>query len=107
MAGLQDTPLRIPDVWSATWFRQFVAEVLAKGDVRNAIGAGVTITSNGNSVATISTDSETSGAISAHNADVNAHAAAIGQAILLHTLERDPHPTYGDDTESFAFFMGE
>lgn len=90
MAGLQTHPLRIPDRWDAAWFRTFVVEVLAKADIRNAIGAGVTITSDGNSVATISADAETAGAITAHNADPFAH----DDVINLHVSSSDPHPQY-------------
>lgn len=90
MSGIQKTPLRIPDVWDAAWFRTFVAEVIAKADVRNAIGYGVTITSDGNSVATISADAETAGAISGHNLDPLSHA----QAFAAHRSEADPHPQY-------------
>lgn len=90
MAGIQNTPLRIPDVWDASWFRVFVSEVIAKADVRNAIGQGVTITSNGNSVATISADAETAGAITGHNNDPFAHQAVLD----AHRAESDPHPQY-------------
>ena len=90
MSGIQKTPLRIPDQWSASWFRVFVSEVMAKADVRNAIGYGVTISSDGNSVATISADAETAGAITGHNLDPLAHA----QAFNAHRSEADPHPQY-------------
>ncbi len=90
MSGIQKTPLRIPDVWDAAWFRLFVSEVMAKADVRNAIGYGLTITSDGNSVATISADAETTGAITGHNLDPLAHA----QAFNAHRAESDPHPQY-------------
>jgi hypothetical protein len=90
MAGLQNTPLRIPDQWDAAWFRQFLVENLAKADVRNAVGVGLTITSDGNSVATLSSDAETAGAITAHNADPFAHADVIN----AHVADIDPHPQY-------------
>lgn len=88
--GIEKTTLRIPDQWSAQWFREFVARHVAKADVRNAIGYGVTITSDGDSVATISADAETAGAISGHNADPFAHAAVLD----AHRAEADPHPQY-------------
>lgn len=72
MAGIQDIPFRIPEQWDATWFRQFIVEVLAKMDTRNAVGSGVTITSDGNSVATID---------------------ATGD-LTSHTSATDPHPQY-------------
>lgn len=103
MSGIQSTPLRIPDVWDAAWFRTFVAEVMAKADVRNAIGQGVTITSNGNSVATISADSETAGAVSGHNADPLAHQAMLS----AHRAEGDPHPRSRVAAEMFAHFVGD
>jgi hypothetical protein len=98
MSGIQQTPLRIPDAWSASWFRTFVTEVIAKADIRNAIGQGVTITSDGNSVATISADAETAGAVTSHNVDPLAHA----DAFAAHRAESDPHPQYnpgGSDTQ--------
>ena len=90
MSGIQKTPLRVPDQWDASWFRTFVSEVLAKADVRNAIGYGLTITSDGNSVATISADAETTGAITGHNLDPLSHT----QAFNAHRAEADPHPQY-------------
>lgn len=86
--GIQNQPLRIPDTWDAAWFRLFIAEVLAKADVRNAIGDGIAITSDGNSVATLSTDAST--AIAPHNADPLAHADAFS----AHRSEADPHSQY-------------
>jgi predicted RNase H-like nuclease (RuvC/YqgF family) len=77
-------------VWDASWFRVFVAEIIAKADVRNAIGEGVVITSDGNSVATLSVDAETLGALTAHDGDPNAHA----NVIALHTSNSDPHTQY-------------
>ena len=105
MSALQHTPLRIPDVITGAWFRQFVIEVLAKADIRNAIGYGITITSDGNSVATLSTDAESIGAISGHNLDPTAHAEAIN----LHVSAPDPHTIYARHREAddMAFFLGE
>ena len=88
MANLKDTPLQIPDQWAAAWFRNFVVETLAKADIRNAIGVGVTITSTGNSVATITADA--SAALTPHIDDPFAHVAAFG----AHRAEADPHPQY-------------
>ena len=105
MAGLQQTTIFVPDKWDASWFRVFVVEMLAKADVRNAIGQGVTITSIGNSVATISADAETTGAISGHNLDPFAHA----EAFAAHSSQVDPHPMYArpGDGDELAFFLGE
>ena len=90
MSTLKDVTMRIPDQWDAAWFRQFVVEVLSKADVRSAIGQGVTITADGNTVATISADAETAGAIAAHNADPFSHEEVIN----AHKAEADPHPQY-------------
>ena len=90
MAGLQQTTLRIPDKWDAAWFRQFVVEVIAKADVRNAIGVGLTITSDGNSVATLSTTAGTNAALGVHNDDPFSHADAFN----AHVAESDPHTQY-------------
>lgn len=102
MPGLSQIPLRIPDQWDPTWMRMLITEVLAKADVRNAIGVGLTITSSGNSVATISSDAETVGAISTHNDDPLAHVAAFD----AHRAESNPHPQFRA-SQSQAFFMGE
>lgn len=101
MSGIQSTPLRIPDQWDAAWFRLFVSEVIAKADVRNAIGQGVTITSDGNSVATISTESETAGAVTAHNADPLAHS----EGFASHRAESNPHPRLQLESEIYMHFM--
>jgi hypothetical protein len=105
MSALQHTPLRIPDVITGAWFRQFVIEVLAKADIRNAIGYGITITSDGDSVATISADAETAGAISGHNLDPLAHV----EAFAAHVSQPDPHPAYAmhREADDMAFFLGE
>ncbi len=56
MAGIQNIPLRIPREWSPEWFDTFVREVLSKLDTRNSVGVGVTVTSDGNSVATLASE---------------------------------------------------
>lgn len=56
MSGIQRVAMRVPEQWNADWFRKFIVEVLAKSDVRNAVGLGVQVTSAGNSVATLSVD---------------------------------------------------
>ena len=105
MSGIQQTTLFIPDRWDPAWFRTWVVQNLAKADVRNAIGYGVTITADGNSVATISADAETAGAISGHNLDPLAHA----EAFAAHSSQVDPHPMYArpGNGDEFAFFLGE
>jgi hypothetical protein len=77
--SIKEATIYVPDVWSAQWFRRWVIEQLSKADVRNAIGVGVEITTEGNSVATLTTNAETAGSIDAHNADPNANAAAFAQ----------------------------
>jgi hypothetical protein len=103
MSGIQSTPLRIPDQWSATWFRTFVAEVMAKADIRNAVGVGVTIESDGNSVATITAGGD--GGLLEHDGEPLAHA----NAFAFHTSLSDPHPGYvrRGAGESLSFFLGE
>lgn len=55
MPGLEKIPLRIPDKWDPAWFEQFVREVLALADARNALpGPGISVTGNPNEPATIS-----------------------------------------------------
>lgn len=85
--GVEKIPYRIPEQWSAVWFRDFITDVLARLDVRNAIGSGVTISASGNSVATISAATEIAAAISAHVAAA------------------DPHPTYLTAAEGDALFL--
>jgi hypothetical protein len=54
MPGLEAIPLRIPQQWDPVWFEQFVREVLALADVRNAQpGPGISITGQPNEPATI------------------------------------------------------
>jgi plastocyanin len=86
--AIQNQPLRIPEQWDAAWFRTFMAEVLAKADVRNAVGVGLEITSNGNSVATLTVDAGTS--LTPHNEDPLAHVAAFN----AHKAESNPHAQY-------------
>lgn len=95
MAGIQDIPHIIPEKWSAQWFRTFIAEVLAKLDTRNAIGVGVTIDSDGNSVATLDIGTSVSDAIDAHDALDTAHTAAFDAHVAL----SDPHSQYATDTD--------
>ena len=89
MATLKDAPLRIPDQWSATWFRQFVVEVLAKADAR-AITGDVTVTSDGNSVANVSISDTVLQEVVLHNADPFSHS----NAFAAHVSETDPHTGY-------------
>ena len=66
-------PVRIPEAWSAAWFRQFYAEVLAL-----QVGSGEV------------TDAELSAAVVAHNADPIAHGgippAVDTAAIEIHSF---------------------
>jgi hypothetical protein len=81
--GIERLEFVVPEKWDATWFRRvFVAEILSKLDTRNATGTGVTVSSNGNSVATLATD-VTQGTV---DANIAAHVAAT-----------DPHPDLIDD----------
>lgn len=103
MAGLEKTPLRIPDVWSATWFRTFVVEVLAKADARNAVGDGVEVTSTGNSVATLSTKTGVDTSIASHDANPGAHV----NLLAAHAADRAAHALLRGDIEQHAYFLGE
>lgn len=82
MAGIQDMPLRIPEQWDAAWFRQFVAEVLAKMDPRNSTTSGMSVSSDGNSVAHFDASEE----------------------LTAHVDEANPHPQYAllEDLGVFA-----
>jgi hypothetical protein len=95
MAGIQDIPHIIPEKWSAQWFRTFIAEVLAKLDTRNSIGVGITVDSDGNSVATLDLGTSVSDAIDAHDALDDAHTAAFDAHVAL----PDPHTQYATDTD--------
>ena len=88
MTALNQVPVRIPDEWDAQWYRVHLVETLAKADIRNAIGVGVTITSDGNSVATLTVDG--SADLVPHNDDPFAHVAAF----IAHQAESDPHSQY-------------
>ena len=90
MAGIADVPMRIPLDWTnfRAWFENtFVKELLAPADIRNATGEGVTISSNGNSKATLtsvvtqdSVDDDIEDAIDAHEAAADPHPAYLTQA---------------------------
>ena len=79
---------QIPDEWSASWFRLYVAEVLSKGDARNI--QGVTVTFTGNSVATIDMTASVAAELTAHNVDPFSHVDAFN----AHVAEADPHAQY-------------
>jgi hypothetical protein len=70
-----------------------VREVLAKADIRAATGVGITISADGNVVATLDTATAISAAITTHNADVSANTPAFN----VHRGETDPHPDLIDD----------
>lgn len=53
MSGLDRYPWRFPPQYSAQYFETLFREVLSKADVRNAIGNGIAITSDGDSPATL------------------------------------------------------
>jgi hypothetical protein len=84
VSGIEKIPLMIPEEWSASWYRRHVAEVLSKLDTRNSIGDGILVTSDGNSVATLSATD------------------AIEQAINAHKAETDPHEDIIDDLAEVA-----
>jgi hypothetical protein len=96
MTALQNIPLRIPDQWSAEWFRQFVIETLSKADARNILG--VTVTADGNVFATIDMTASVATELTAHNADPFSHADGFN----AHKAEADPHPLYATDADLAA-----
>jgi len=54
MSGIERIPLNIPTQWDPKWFIDFVRDVLAKADARNALaGAGITILGDPTAPATI------------------------------------------------------
>lgn len=71
MAGIQDVPIRVPEDFPSfrRWFPKFITDYLAPMDVRNAQGSGVTVSSDGNSVATLDATEE----LAAHVAEANPH----------------------------------
>lgn len=75
------------------WMELIVREVLSKADIRNAIGQGITISADGNVVATLDAASAISAAFVTHNADATANTAAID----AHEGATDPHPDIIDD----------
>lgn len=56
--GIEKIPLRIPANWDAAWFERFVREVLANADVRNAIGQGLDVSGQSDSVATLAVSAD-------------------------------------------------
>jgi hypothetical protein len=99
--GIERLQFVVPETWDAAWFqRVFVTEILSKLDTRNATpGSGVSISSSGNSVATIATsltDSDIPATI-ARDTEVTA-------AIAAHAAEANPHPTYLTQAEGDALY---
>lgn len=72
---IRDIPFRIPDQWSAQWYRQHFVEVVARGDYANG---------------TFLTTQDVDVIITQHNADPFAHADVIN----AHKAEANPHPQY-------------
>jgi len=116
VSSLKDIPIQIPEVWSAAWYRRHFVEVLGKADVRAATGIGVTVTSDGNSEATINAVADVAtaielhdslpgahhSAIDAHDVDAAAHGSTIAAAITAHEGLSNPHPTYLTQAEGDA-----
>jgi hypothetical protein len=79
--GIERLQFVVPEVWDASWFRRvFVAEILSKLDTRNATGTGVTVSSNGNSVASLATEvtqATVDASINAHRAEIDPHSDLI------------------------------
>lgn len=51
--GVDKIPLRIPREWDPKWFGDFVRDVLALADIRNAQGDGIEITGQSSDIATL------------------------------------------------------
>ena len=75
--GIEQIPLRKPEQWSAAWFQEFILRVLGPMDTRNALGVGIDVSSNGNSVATLDATQAVDDAIAEHDALASAHAVAF------------------------------
>lgn len=81
--GLDQIPLKIPEKWSAEWFRGFVRDVLSLADVRNAIaGTGITIEGSSDTVATVSADSDLAGLVNAPFVTAAASSLLTNERIL-------------------------
>lgn len=83
-----------------TYLELLVREVLSKADIRAATGIGVTITADGNVVATLDATDEIDASIATHNASAAAHAAAFAAHVAL----ADPHPGYLTQAEGDALY---
>lgn len=97
MAGIAEVPMRIPLDWAnfRTWFENtFVKELLAPADIRNATGNGLTIESNGNSKATLTS------VVTQASVDDD-----IEDAIDAHEAAANPHPTYLTQAEGDALYV--
>ena len=58
MSGLQNIPYRIPEEWDPKWFLDFIKDVLADADVRNAEGIGILIEGEADQIATLTNESQ-------------------------------------------------
>jgi hypothetical protein len=66
VSGVERVPLRVPEQWDPKWFRDFVRDVLAPADARNALGqSGITVSGGPTTPAVI----EGLGAVTASDTD--------------------------------------
>lgn len=81
--GFDRIPLRIPREYDPDWFERFVYEVLALGDIRNAIeGQGISISGNSNEPATISASEDVAALLGASLATVQVEPLLINSRTL-------------------------
>jgi hypothetical protein len=88
---IQDVPIRLPLNYEGfkDWFPRFVREFIVPADVRNADGEGLTVTSDGNSRATLTTQ---------------VTQTVLNNAIATHEAASDPHPGYVTTAEGDAAY---
>jgi hypothetical protein len=88
---IQDIPIRMPDNYDGfkSFFPRFVRDFVVPADVRNANGAGLTVSSDGNSVATLTTQ---------------VTQTVLDNAIATHEAAANPHPTYLTQAEGDALY---
>jgi hypothetical protein len=104
MSGIEKIPIRFPATYDPAFWDQFVRDVLARLDSRNAVSAdgSIVVSSSGNSVANLSATDAIGAAITAHDLLVTAHDPAFD----AHRAETDPHPDLIDDLTAATVVVG-
>lgn len=54
--GIDQIPFRVPDVWSAKWFEDFIRDILKNVDVRNSVGFGIIVGGDSESTGILTID---------------------------------------------------